>query len=110
MLCTKESKQSLIAIKLSLPQTSGSRTDEALESRRRPLLPPHAEREADGDMSPSVRMIIELNIKHYREILKTGDAGQSFCADTRVHWANASPQSSAQPGARPPLKTANPSR
>jgi hypothetical protein len=61
----------LIAIKLSLPQTSGSRTDEALESRRRPLLPPHAEREADSDMSPSVRMIIELNIRHYRELLKT---------------------------------------
>jgi hypothetical protein len=61
----------LIAIKLSLPQTSGSRTDEALESRRRPLLPPHEEREADSDMSPSVRMIIELNIRHYRELLKT---------------------------------------
>jgi hypothetical protein len=61
----------LIAIKLSLPQTSGSCTDEALESRRRPLLPPHEEREADSDMSPSVRMIIELNIRHYRELLKT---------------------------------------
>jgi hypothetical protein len=61
----------LIAIKLSLPQTSGSRTDEALESRRRPLLPPHEEREADSDMSLSVRMIIELNIRHYRELLKS---------------------------------------
>ena len=35
------------------------------------MLPPHAEREADSDMSPSVRMIIELNIRHYRELLKT---------------------------------------
>jgi hypothetical protein len=67
----KESKLSLIAIKLSLPQTSGSRSVEGLESTRRPLVPPHAEREADSDMSPSVRMIIELNIGRYREILKT---------------------------------------
>ena len=35
------------------------------------MLPPHEEREADSDMSPSVRMIIELNIRHYRELLKT---------------------------------------
>jgi hypothetical protein len=67
----KEAKQSLIAIKLSLPQTSGSRSVERLESTRRPLLRPHAEREADSDMSPSVRMIIELNVRRYREILKT---------------------------------------
>jgi hypothetical protein len=33
------------------------------------LLPSHAEREAD--VSTSVRTIIELNIRHYREILKS---------------------------------------
>jgi len=50
--------------------TSGCRNDEALKSSpHTPLLPPHAEHEAD--VSTSARTIIELNIRHYRDLLKS---------------------------------------